>query len=751
MLCTRKAIVATLVWFAGSIVSVAGAQTVIHVDDDAPASGDGLSWDTAYNLLDTALAAAHSGDQIWVAAGRYVGNFTLVRGVEVYGGFAGAETELTQRDWTANPTILDGNQTGSVVTSPPGATETTRIDGFTITNGNASYGGGLYLDLYSPTIVNNTIMGNSASDGGGLFMRNSSATIANNTIMGNIAYSYGGGLYLRDSSPTIENNTITDNSASRGGGLYLRGSSATIANNTITGNGAYSGGGLYLIYSSPTVANNNITGNGADSGGGLYLARSMATIAGNAITGNSAAYFGAGLYVESSSPTVANKTIAANSADWDGGGLYLWDSSPTVMNNAIAGNDALIGGGLYLWNSSPTLANNTITGNGAFEGGGLYLGYSSPTIANTIMTFNSSGIYRHDKAGTPTLRHNCVHGNTTYDYSGLANPTGTDGNISTDPLFVETPNAGPDGEWGTHDDYLGDLHLSSGSPSIDAGDNTAVPIDILTDLDGRLRFVNDPAVPDTGYGTRPIVDMGAYERQAVLLDIHPGRCPNRLNIRSNARVKMAVVGTDAFDVTQIDTGSLVLERAGGLGGGLVAWDHGHGNAISVTDAATPFHGDLCDCHRRRRDGIDDLVLSFRTRDMVRELELCGIGPKTPVMLTVRGQLLDGTPFDASDCILTIGGRPRRRVRSHSESTMETDRSSADPTFDFSADRSNTTSSAITRRVLYMGRSCAVPKVVSNRQHRKRPQTPLTTPWTKPDEKRDYETNPSESVTGSPAP
>jgi len=47
---------------------------------------------------------------------------------------------------------------------------------------------------------------------------------------------------------------------------------------------------------------------------------------------------------------------------------------------------------------------------------------------------------------------------------------------------------------------------------VDAGDNTAVPAGITTDLAGQPRFVDDPKVPDTGRGTPPIVDMGAYER-----------------------------------------------------------------------------------------------------------------------------------------------------------------------------------------------------------------------------------------------
>jgi hypothetical protein len=67
-----------------------------------------------------------------------------------------------------------------------------------------------------------------------------------------------------------------------------------------------------------------------------------------------------------------------------------------------------------------------------------------------------------------------------------------------------------------------DYHLATGSPCIDAGDNTAVPGDITTDLDGNPRFVDDPDTVDTGYGDPPVVDMGAYEFQGM-------PCPRDLN------------------------------------------------------------------------------------------------------------------------------------------------------------------------------------------------------------------------------
>lgn len=204
-----------------------------------------------------------------------------------------------------------------------------------------------------------------------------------------------------------------------------------------------------------------------------------------------------------SSPTITDSIIAENR----GGGIVCIDASPAITNNVIRGNN---GGGIYCRSSSPTIANNTITANLAFASGGGIDCPSSTTIVDTIVAFNSSGIYV-TATGTPTLRFNDVFGNAAYDYSGITDPTGTSGNVSADPLFFRNAGPGLDGQWGTVDDDYGDLRLRGGSPCIDAGENAGVPAGIVTDLDGRPRFVDEPGVPDTGSGTAPIVDIGAYE------------------------------------------------------------------------------------------------------------------------------------------------------------------------------------------------------------------------------------------------
>ena len=149
-------------------------------------------------------------------------------------------------------------------------------------------------------------------------------------------------------------------------------------------------------------------------------------------------------------------------------------------------------------NSSATITNTAITGNFA-DGGGLYLWNSSPSIRDTIIAFNWSGVREYGTSGAATLRYNCVYGNTAYDYSGTSDPTGTDGNISADPLFVRDPDPGPDGLWGTADDDFGDLRLKAGSPCINAGDPGFVASPGETDLDSHARVLCGQ------------VDMGAHE------------------------------------------------------------------------------------------------------------------------------------------------------------------------------------------------------------------------------------------------
>jgi uncharacterized repeat protein (TIGR01451 family) len=274
-----------------------------YVDKDATSgANDGTSWANAYTTLQAALDVANANQytnyEIWVAEGTYypdeggshIANsqeeyFVIINNnVQLYGGFGGDETERTQRDWRAHPTMLSGDidQDGALTNNAyhvlyldgvtgPNITAATVIDGFTVTGGNANgadphnNGGGLLCYGHdsgracSPTLANIAFIGNAAqSGGGGCFdgtNGQSSPTLTNVTFRGNQASDTGGGMSVfcmaGTCTPQLTNVLFTGNKSisGGGGGMYLYDAdSATLTNVTFSGNSAadYKGGGLHF-------------------------------------------------------------------------------------------------------------------------------------------------------------------------------------------------------------------------------------------------------------------------------------------------------------------------------------------------------------------------------------------------------------------------------------------------------------------------------------------------------------------------
>ncbi|RMD99648.1 MAG: hypothetical protein D6816_14660, partial [Bacteroidetes bacterium] len=267
--------------------------SILYVDIDATGAGNGSSWSDAYTDLQTAidLASVCSGvTQVWVAEGtykptsgtnRYV-SFELVNGVAVYGGFSGTETTLSQRDWTANTTILSGNIGTSAATDNSyhvfyntSNDATAVLDGFTISDGyanggsNNNFGGGMYNDKASPTIKNCTFASNTAYYGGALYnvgtsSSNASPDLISCAFKGNLAFYYGGALYNQNyCSPTISNSLFSGNKANnnRGGAIYVNSGSPTITNCTFAANYGYYGGAIYNNNATTNVKNSIFWGN----------------------------------------------------------------------------------------------------------------------------------------------------------------------------------------------------------------------------------------------------------------------------------------------------------------------------------------------------------------------------------------------------------------------------------------------------------------------------------------------------------
>lgn len=142
----------------------------------------------------------------------------------------------------------------------------------------------------------------------------------------------------------------------------------------------------------------------------------------------------------------------------------------------------------------------------------------------------------------------------------------------------------------------------------------------------------------------------------LLVDIKPGSCPNPFNCKSHGVLPVAVVGEEHFDVTMIDVSTVRLARADGVGGVVAPHEGPPGPHSVFADVATPFYGELCDCHEEEGDGIVDLSMKFKTDEVVPALELNSVPGGVDLELVVTGFLNNGLPFAGRDCIRLVPKR-----------------------------------------------------------------------------------------------
>ena len=396
----------------------------------------------------------------------------------------------------------------------------------TFTGNSASAGGAIYNHARSATLIATTFDENSAGIGGGIYSENADPALTdcsfsmNDAIFGggmyndagnpslttclfddNYALLIGAGLYNNAGSPTLSECTFSQNFAvNDGGGMYNLLATATLTNCTFYKNAAGEfGGGMYNDYSTLTLTDSTFLSNEAfdHNGGGMYNSSSSLTVTNCTMSHNRAAIGdGGAMFNSDSSLTVGSCTFDENSANNGHGGAIFNDYSSSILTNCtFSGNTAAPfgdGGGMFNEESSPILINCTFCANSGRHGGGMYsLGSSRPTVVSSIFWNNSADQEIYDAPGAAT----------TVEYSDVEGGWPGVGNIATDPLFV--------------DGGFVNCRLAPSSPCIDAGDNTAVPKGIVTDLDDNPRFVDDPDTRDTGNGDPPVVDMGAYEFQGI--------------------------------------------------------------------------------------------------------------------------------------------------------------------------------------------------------------------------------------------
>jgi hypothetical protein len=210
-----------------------------YVKPTATGARTGATWNDASDDLLAMIKAAASGDEVWVAGGTYGPSFdnsaerkfVMKEGVKIYGGFAGNESSLAERDLsvTANKSILQGSSTAPYVVYNQSLTPTSRLDGFTI-KGNTV---GIYNTGASPTLVNLIITGGNTPGAPRVFNQSASPILTNCAIID----SPGNGMSNFNSSPILTNCTIAGNTRqSDGYGMYNVSSAPQIRNCIIFGN-----------------------------------------------------------------------------------------------------------------------------------------------------------------------------------------------------------------------------------------------------------------------------------------------------------------------------------------------------------------------------------------------------------------------------------------------------------------------------------------------------------------------------------
>lgn len=440
--------------FAAGLLTASGA--VLRVKPGNTNAGvDGLSWTNAFPNPGRALALAKKGDELWIAAGSYAGPFTLPAGVSLFGGFAGNEGARAERNLFTNFSVLDGQLKTNVLTITPGATNDTRVDGLVLRNGIASSGAALRISGGSPVIANCQFFGNNAIIlGNAIYVdASSTAVITNNYFAANgreitIPPTGGGAVAIGSANPRIENNSFVGNRARDGGAIYAVSATGLIMGNWFLNNEAFqSGGGILTFAAAPKVTHNRFYGNSALLRGGA-----VATVQGG-------------------SPLLFNNALLQNRA--------------ALLTNELRG-----GGGIFVdAASTTTVLNNTLVENSA-PVGGILCSNRSAIIANNLVARGTSGI-----GGVTglTLRRNNLFDNQGTNYVGLADLTGSNGNLAQDPQFATDPRRGL-------------FALLPGSPCRNAGETNAAHAGAL-DLDGQPRTQEGKVDigADEGDGSAPVL------------------------------------------------------------------------------------------------------------------------------------------------------------------------------------------------------------------------------------------------------
>lgn len=423
-----------------------------YVHSTAAGSNNGHSWSDAFIELQSALAVAQEGDQIWVAQGTYLPDydvplgvhtadrsaaFRLVSGVSICGGFDGTETDLEQRAGLFDQTVLSGDIGVSdfaddnayhVIVSEH-LSVLAVVDGVTIANGRAHphpnhFGGGVFSRESDLAFRSCTFRNNHATYGGAISHQGHPGGQAGSLVVDSCLFEdndsdYAGGAISNGdfTDSYITGSIFQGNISGEGGAIWNSRCCTTISGCIFDGNdGRVRGGGIQnTSEGAPSITNCSFHNNFADYGGAIHDEWASPSIT-DCFFSNNIAYWRSGAIENDfySSPTVRNCSFVGNVSFVYGGAIgnsYL--STPRLIACEFRDNQAgSSGGAIDNSNGSIWIKGSRFEGNSAgAQGGALLSTYGSIVIQSSTFVGNKSDTAGAIATYTEAALQNCTFAN----------------------------------------------------------------------------------------------------------------------------------------------------------------------------------------------------------------------------------------------------------------------------------------------------------------------------------------------------
>jgi CSLREA domain-containing protein len=353
-----------------------------------------------------------------------------------------------------------GDGSSSVLPFSGGPANSYRVEGMTISGGEATLGGGIQLAGLATLVISGTVItGNWADIGGGLSVAGPTQLI-NSAVLTNTATVRGGGvsstgkleiINSRIAANQVVNPVFASEAApqgtaltSAGGGIYSSGTltltASLVEDNSVEvpsacaslqepsgvcasdsgpagfGGGPY-GGGLALELAHALVRGSTLAGNhftaycGAcpasptgvilGQGGGVYNGAGVLVMSDSTLDDNTA-YYGGGLVNISGDVLLVRTQVVDNTASRSAGGVHSEGGPLVVQNSQIVDNNANDGpaGGLQFWSGALVIQGSEFAYNQArLGGGGLSIFDALVTIDDTRVHHNDAGYFPVSQQG----------------------------------------------------------------------------------------------------------------------------------------------------------------------------------------------------------------------------------------------------------------------------------------------------------------------------------------------------------------